>query len=223
VEDKSLAEEIQDSFVDLVDRGVDILPKLLAAALLLVIGILLAKLVSNWVGKGFKFVETHPSYRSFLSKIGMNVMNLNSIVALLTQWTILVIFISASVDVLELTVLTDTFQSIIDFVPNIFATALIAGLVLIAGNVIQDIVLEAGKNAKVHSYRALAMASKIVVYVFGVPLAASQLGLDLSVINNNLTVVVGGVMLALGLSFGLGGKEAAGKIVNNLYEKMKDK
>jgi len=223
MEDKSLVEELQDSFADLLDRGVDFLPKVLAAALLLVVGVLIAKLISNWVGKAFKYIETHPAYKSFLSKMGMSVMSVASIASLLVQWTILIVFISASVDVLELTVLTENFQAILDFAPNIFAAALIAGLAIIAGNVVHDIVFETAKNAKVSAYSALAVASKIVVLVFGIPLAASQLGLDLSIINNNLTVIVAGIMLGVGLAFGLGGKDAAGKIVDDLYSKMKNK
>jgi hypothetical protein len=223
MDDSSLLDKIQDSFVDLLARGVDFLPKLLVAILLLFVGVIVARLVSKWIGKALGYIENHPTYKSSLKKLGMSVVSISSIVSLLARWTILIIFLSAAVDVLELTVLTDTFRAILDFVPNIFAAALIAGLSFIAGNVVHDIVYETAQKAKVSAYSSLAVASKVVILIFGIPLAASQLGLDLSIINNNLTVIVAGVMLALGIAFGLGGREVAGKIVNNLYEKMNNK
>ncbi|MDQ3158927.1 MAG: hypothetical protein M3P98_02215 [bacterium] len=219
--DQSYLDQIKDSFRDLIDKGIDFLPKLLVAALLLFVGYIIAKLVSKYIGMGLDYLAKNSTYVKMVKNTGTDVLSVRGLVVLLARWTILIIFIGAAVDVLELTVLTDTFQAIIDFVPNIFAAALIAGLSIIAGNVVYDIVYETAKNAKVTASGPLAMAAKIVVLVFGFPLAASQLGLDLSIINNNLTVVVAGVMLALGLAFGLGGKETAGKIVKDLYDKSK--
>ena len=221
MENESLLERVKGSFVDLIDRGVDFLPKLFVALLLVFIGVLIAKLVSKWLEKALNYIESHPRYKNTLSKFGMSVIRISGFVSILAQWTILVIFLSAAVDVLELTVLTNTFQAILDFVPNIFAAALIAGLSILAGNVVHDIVSEAAEKANVSAHKVLAAASKTVVLIFGIILAASQLSLDLSIITNNLTVIVAGIMLALGLAFGLGGKEVAGKIINDLYNKTK--
>lgn len=214
-------DKIKNSFEDLIARGVDFLPKLLVALLLLLVGIIVAKLVSKWIGKGLEYLENSNVYKKFLSKIGVKVVSVSSVVSLLAKWTVLVIFFSAVVDVLEISALTNIFQSVLDFLPNLFAAALIAGFSFFAGNVVQDIVYETAKKARIGAYSVLSVASKVVILVFGLPLAASQLGLDLSIINNNLTLIVAGVMLALGLAFGLGGRDVAAKIVNDLYEKSK--
>lgn len=221
MDDKGFVDKIQDSFSDLISRGVDFLPKLAAALLLIFVGVMVAKFASKLVGKGIDFIEKSSWFQKSLKKTGLNVVSVSSITSMLARWTILIIFLSAAVDVLELTVLTDTFQSILAFIPNIFAAALIAGLSIFAGNIVYDIVHETAKNAKVGSYKALAMASKVIILVFGIPLAASQLELDLSIITDNLTIVMAGFMLALGLAFGLGGRDTAGKIVDDLYKKMK--
>lgn len=219
--DESVLDTIKDSFLDIVDGTVDFLPKLLAALLLVLVGVVLAKYVGRWIGKLVDYLENSKPVKSTLEGLGAKEIDIDGVVELFARWTILLIFFSAAVDVLGLTVLTDTFNALVGFVPNILAAALIAGLSFVAANVLHDIVQVSAKKANIKAHRFLAVATKVAVLVFGLPLAATQLGLDLTIINNNITVVVAGLMLAFGIAFGLGGKEVAGKMLNDVYSNWK--
>ncbi len=219
--DRNFVDTIKDSWYDLVDGAVEFAPKILVAILLLVIGVIVAKYVSKLVGKAFDFVENSKPVKTGLNELGVKNMDIDSVVATFTRWAILIVFLSASVNALGLRVLTDTFNSIIDFIPNILAASIVAALSFFAANAVRDVVKESAKKARMSSANFLAQTSKVAVLVFGLPLAVAQLGLDLTLITNNLTLIVGGVMLAFGLAFGLGGKETAGKVVDELYRNWK--
>lgn len=221
--DDGFLDTINDSLMDLVDGGVEFLPKLFVAVLLLMAGSVISRGVANLVGKAVVFVETNGTVKSLFNALGISMINISSVVTVVLRWVIMLIFISAAVDILGLAVLTDTFNALLGFVPNIFAAALVVGLSLIAGNAVRSIVSEAAHNADVGHHKALGSAARLAVLIFGFPLAAAQLGFDMTIINNNLTVIVAGFMLAFGLAFGLGGREIAAKIVEDVYKKLNSK
>lgn len=221
MQDNSVLETLKDSSLDLVDGAVDFLPKLLMAIVLLLIGFFVAKAVSKLVGRVVDFLENSKPVKATLSSIGVDSVDIDGIVELFVRWSIILIFLSAAVDVLELTPLTETFNSLVAFIPNILAAVAVAGLTLFASNAIYDIVLHSAQKARINSYKGLAKVSQVAVLVFGLPLAAAQLGLDLTIVTNNITVVVAGIMLAFAIAFGMGGREVAGKILNDVYKNWK--
>ncbi len=216
--EENFIDTLKGSGYDLVDGFVEYTPRILVALLLVLVGMLLARFVSKWVAKFVDILENSDSVKKTAKSIGIKKLNIDGIVRIFIYWAILLIFFSAAVDVLGLQVLTDTFNALIGFVPSILAAALIAALSTVAANALHGIVLESAKNTGIKAYNFLAVATRIIVLVFGLTLAATQLGLDLSIITNNITVVVAGIMLAFGIAFGLGGKNVAEKWLNDLYE-----
>ncbi|MDX1765523.1 MAG: hypothetical protein R3313_01070 [Candidatus Saccharimonadales bacterium] len=221
MEDKSVLDTLEDAYLELVDGAVAFLPKLLVALLLLFAGLIIARFTSRWVGKLVDYFEKSKPVVSTMKGLGLKAPDVDGVVSIFFRWAVILVFLSAAVDVLGLQALTDTFDALVDFVPNILAASAIAGLSFVAGSALHDIVLETSQKARLSAANFLAGATRVAVLVFGLPLAAAQLGLDLSIITNNLTVVVAGIMLAFGLAFGLGGREVAGKVVNDLYNNWK--
>ncbi len=214
---------MRESWLNLVQGSIEFLPKLLVALLLLLVGVVVARVISKLVGKLVDMIESSKVVEESLAKLGSKPIDIDGIVALFTKWAILIVFLSAAVDVLGLQVLTNTFDSLVAFVPNILAASVVAGLTLVAGNVVYDLVSQTAKKARVKAYNGLGNAARVVVYVFGLPLAVAQLGLDVTLLTNNITVIVAGVTLAFALAFGLGGREVAGKLLDDAYKNWKRK
>jgi len=218
MQNTNFVDTLQQSWYDLVDGFVEYAPRIIVALLLLGVGMLLAKFISKWAGKLVDMFEKSDLVTKTTNSMGIKKIDVDGIVRIFIYWAILLIFFSAAVDVLGLSVLTDTFNALIGFVPNILAAALIAALSFIAANALYDVVLVSTKETGIKAHNFLAVATKVVVLVFGLTLAATQLGLDLTIITNNVTVVVAGFMLAFGLAFGLGGKSIAEKWLKDLYD-----
>lgn len=221
MDDRSILETIGDSFRNLLESAVEYTPRILAALLLLIIGFIVARIISKLMGRFINAIEENATVKNVAKKLDITVVNISDLVAMLTRWAVLLIFVIAAIDALGVAVLTDTFNEILAFLPNIFAAALILAVSILMGNVVFNIVRESAKKAKIKSHAFLAGAARVAVLVFGIPLALAQLGLDLTIINNNITVVVAGIMLALAVAFGLGAKDTAGKIVDDIYKNWK--
>jgi hypothetical protein len=52
-------------------------------------------------------------------------------------------------------------------------------------------------------------------------MSIDQLGFDTSILAANITVIVAGIVLALALAFGLGGRNLAGKLLEQAYKNVK--
>jgi hypothetical protein len=219
--DTDFVTTIKDSFYDLADSIVAFMPKLVVALLLLLIGVVVARVTGKLINAALSAIEKNKYTKKFFDAVEIKMVSISDMVGLFVRYAVLLIFVNAAVGVLGLEVLSETFDAILAFVPKIFAAVVVAGLALVASGVVQNIVSESANKAKIKSYKTLANAARILVLVFGFPLAAAQLGLDLTIINNNITVVMAGVMLAFAIAFGLGGRDTAGKIVDNAYKNFK--
>ncbi len=57
--------------------------------------------------------------------------------------------------------------------------------------------------------------------MFAIVVAVNQVGIASDLVNTLFTAVVAGLALALGLAFGLGGRDTAADILNELYVRMR--
>ena len=63
----------------------------------------------------------------------------------------------------------------------------------------------------------LATVAKVMVWGFAIVVAVNQIGVAQTLVNALFIAVVGAAAIALGLAFGIGGKDTAAKIVQDWY------
>lgn len=215
-----VVESLGDSFENLAGRTADYLPKFLGALAVLIIGLIVAKLLAKLVNKLVDWVENNKWYEKLMGQANLKV-KLAEPLEKLTYWVVLVIFLSAVVDILGLSVLTSTFNDIIAFIPIAVSAAVVVGIAIWGGRVLQDIVETTADQSKIDSRykRVMGGIAYVAVLVFGVTIALGQLGFDTLIITTNVSLIVGGFALALALAFGLGSREIAGSLVAGMYAK----
>jgi hypothetical protein len=100
-------------------------------------------------------------------------------------------------------------------------------LILIAAGLVADamksIVLSSAMSAEIASAGFLATVTKAVIWVFAILVALSQLGIASGFIQTIFTGLVVALSLGLGLAFGLGGQESAGRVIEKLSKEMSSK
>src|SRR5690606_4549891 len=104
---------------------------------------------------------------------------------------------------------------------------LAAALVLLVAGVIGDItgrvVVTAARTAGISSAHFAGAVAKWAIWIFAILVALSQLGIAAAFSQTLFTGIVIAVSLALGLSFGLGGQEAASRFIERLRNEMSGK
>lgn len=189
------------------------LPKVLGAIVLVIIGALVAKLGAIATEKILKILKVdkltaRDDVNRTLKNVGIN-WNWIDLASRVVFWAIILIFGMTIADVLALDAMRDTLRELIAYVPNVIAGAIVLTLTVAGARLLKSIVQTSLQQLKVDFAATIASVTQWAVIVFGAILTADQLGFDTTILTTNLTVVVAGVVLALALAFGLGGRDAA--------------
>jgi hypothetical protein len=84
-------------------------------------------------------------------------------------------------------------------------------------------VLLAAVNANVQFAHGLAVAAQSLVLFFFLAIALEQLGIGYGIVGVTFSILLGGVVLALALAFGLGGKDLAREVLERRFGKLSKK
>jgi len=126
----------------------------------------------------------------------------------IAYWIIYLFGINISFNSLGLDVVSDLISDLIAYIPNLF----VAVIILLVGTFIAKFVKDLINGAVAASNSTVLRAGKagyFAVMFFTVITALKQAGIDISFLTENVNTIVMGIMLALGLAFGLGGKDKA--------------
>jgi hypothetical protein len=202
------------------------LPRLLAATLIIFVGVIVAKIFRKLVAKtleAFRFskvVEKTP-LELFLKNAEVG-SKLEEGVATLFYWLFLFVVLYTAVSVLGLTSLSDVLNKILGYIPHIFSAIIIflAG-VLLAGFV-ESFIKGSLRNLDVHTARLFAKVSSYMVVVIAILAAVSELGIASQFLTILFVGVVFAFSLGAGLAFGLGGQDTVRKILSDWYKKTQE-
>ena len=213
------------SFQNLWVGVASFVPNLIIAILILILGWLIGALLGRAVWQVFKSLKIDEALRKagFESLVRRGGVDLDSgaFVGGLVKWFVIVVFLIAALDVLGLSQVNFFLQDVvIGYLPRVIAAALVLLVAGVIGDVLGRVVTTSARAAEITSAHFAGAIAKWAVWVFGILVALSQLGIATAFSQTLFTGVVIAVSLALGLSFGLGGQEAAGRFIERLRGEM---
>lgn len=136
---------------------------------------------------------------------------------------VVLLFLKQALSTLDLSSLSGLLEQLIAFLPHVVAALVVLGAGLWAGAWANKRVGELVARSQDRMVRALGPIAHAVVVSFAAMVAIQQLGVGTQLIAIAFGVVLGAFCLALALAFGLGGREVAGKILSEEYEKRRRK
>lgn len=216
---------LTSSFQSLWHGVVLFIPNLIVALVIVLIGWAIGALVAKAIAKFMEMIKFDGALRQagfdkLVSKAGLN-LNSGKFVGALFKYFIIVIFLIAAFDVLGLNQVTAFLQQVVlGYLPQL----IIAILILLVGGVVGDvmgrIVTASSRTASLTSAHLLGAVTRWAVWVFAALVALSQMGIAGAFIQTLFTGFVVAVSLALGLSFGLGGQDAAKRTIEKIQNEV---
>ena len=199
------------------------LPILLGALVILIVGWIIAKSIRgiiNWLLKVVRFdmLADKAGISEVLRKGDLKV-SAREVVSGVVYWLIIIMVLVMTVDALGLPKASDVLASLFDYVPNVIAALLVLIVAMFLANFVSGIVRTAAGNAKIPRPDILAGISRWAIIIFAVTIALEQLGIAPLLVSATFNIILGGIVLALALAFGLGGKDAAAKYIDELKKR----
>lgn len=204
---------------------VNFLPNFIFAILVFIIGWVIASVV----GKAFTQVINALKLDKFFTSIGADEMfakagirfTAGGFVGWLIKWLIIIAFLMASLEILNLTQVSDFLgKAVLGYLPQV----IIAAFILILATVVSDVAsrfVEAGaRTAGVRSASMVGAVVKYAIWTFAFIIVLSQLGIAPEFMQILFTGIIATIAIAGGLAFGLGGRDAAARAIEKIRNDM---
>jgi hypothetical protein len=214
---------IFDPVRQMLTRIMAYIPVLLGALIILVVGWIIAKSIKrlvNWLLKAVRFdtLANKSGISEILRKGDMNI-SARELVSGIVYWLIIIMVLVVTVDALGLPKASDVLASLFAYVPKVIAALLVLIVAMFLANFVSGIVRTAVANANLPRPGVFAGVSRWAIIIFAATIALEQLGIAPILVTATFNIILGGICLALALAFGLGGKEAAAKYLEDLRQK----
>ena len=199
-----------------LDRFANGVPTVLGALLILIIGWVIAGALAALVTKFARAVHVdtladHAKVNDFLQRSGSR-LKASNILGEVVKWVVRLVFIEMAAEQCGLTQVTVLVNGILAYIPKIIVSLLLLGVGAFLGNLLAGIVRGTASEAGMSNPTLLGKLASGAVMAFAIIAAVNELGIAPVVVNTLYIGLVAAISLALGLAFGLGGRETAGRL-----------
>jgi len=189
------------------------LPRLLVAAVVVVVGWMIAKLVRVAVARllraiNFNVLTERSGMDNFLRQGGVG-KDTSDLLGVLAYWIVILATLIIAFNGLGLTYITDLLGRVVWFVPNIIVAVLVLAFGAYFARFVGDAVTTYGRNVKLSEAHFFGKVAQYAVMLFVILIALDQVHVGGDIVRQSFIVILAGVVLALALAFGLAGKDWA--------------
>ena len=218
----SFMDTLLASFRDAFTMVLSAIPRILAFILIVAIGWWVSSLLAKGVTgllRVIRFDEwmQRAGLSDFLNKMGTGADSVG-IVSGIVKWIVRVVVLLVAFDALGLPAVSDVMRQLLLWLPNLVVAIFVLFIGGIAARALGNVVRGATAEAGFSNPDTLSNVARTAVWAFAVVVAINQLGIATNLINTLFTGFVGALAIALGLAFGLGGRDLASRTLENWYD-----
>ena len=225
---QNFGDALRLAFTDLGAGVVTFLPKIFIPVLIFILGWIVAVALGRVVSQVIRAIKVDKVLEGIgvqepLARAGFR-LDSGAFIGGLVRWFFIIVFLVAAVDVLGLDQVNAFLGDVVlVYLPNVIVAAMILVVAAVVADVAKQLVVGSAKAAHLPSVGLLGGVTKWAIWVFAILAALYQLGIAGPFVQTLFTGFVAAVSIAVGLSFGLGGKDAAARFLDKLRSDMESR
>ena len=218
----ALAFSLDDSFQQMSDTVAEWIPRLVGALLILLIGYIVARLLSGLVRRLLNgddlegFLQKSPA-KPILDKIPN--VSLTALAVGLTFWLIFLVGVGEAARALDVESINDGVTAVWSYIPNVIAAVIILVAAVITAGFVRDLLGMVMGETPLGTIASIA-APVLILVVAGF-MVLVQLKIAVPIVTGTYYIVLGAIALGSALAFGLGGRDAAKRVLDDALEKSR--
>ncbi len=222
---QSWVDVLQQSFSNLLANVINFLPSLVFAVIIFMVGWFIGGLLGRIIAQAIRSIKVDQALRSagvgdVVSRAGYT-LDSGAFLGALVQWFVVIVFLMWALQVLALTPVTLFLQQVVvSFLPQVIVAVLIVLIGAVLAEVVQNVVTGGARAAGIRSAGFAGALARGSSWVFAIAVALSQLGIGAQYFQTLFMGIVVALALAFGLSFGLGGQEAAARFIEKTRDQL---
>ncbi len=194
---------------------VDYLPTLLGAAILLLAGWLVARLLragTNRAGDNINRILDRAFRSGRLASFRLSSRMLSTLSEII-YWLTLFVFASIAARAAGLTTFASWLDRIVANLPNLVAGALVIALGFLLGTIARDLVTATTPSGRTAQSVLIGRVAQISVIVIALVIGLDQFGIDVTFIVTVLSIAAGVLLGGFALAFGLGARDYVANLI----------
>ena len=201
------------------------IPRIIGFIIVVAIGWFIASLIARAVSAllrsiRFNDMADRSGFAGFVANTGVETDS-SGFVAEIAKWFVRLITLVVGFDALGLPAVSDVLRQLLLWLPNLVVAIAVLIFGGLAANWLAGLVRGATAKADLGNPDLLAGIARVAVWAFAVVIAVNQVGIARDLVNILFMAIVGALALALGLAFGIGGRDTAAEVVRNWYDRSR--
>ena len=135
------------------------------------------------------------------------------------KWFLVLIFIMAGAGIFGITAVSEGLKSFFAYLPKLITALGIFVIGVYLGTVVKKAIHSMFKSLEINGGNLIGNIAFYLIVIFLSITALDQAGVDTSVIKQNLTLVIGSILLAFTIAFGLGARDAVTRLLFGYYSR----
>lgn len=201
-------------------------PALIGAIIVFVIGWFIAVGVGKLITEILKRVKFNQifekgGWKTALQKAEIKV-DASGFIGAIVKWVFVIVFLLAAVEILGLAQFADFLKSVLGYLPNVIVAALIFVVTVILVDIVEKIVRAGVEGIKVGYGQVVSAVVKWSIWIFATLAILHQLGIARPFMETLFVGLIAMLVISFGIAFGLGGRDVAAEILQDLKRKLKE-
>ena len=221
------ADSVLESIQQIGQQFIDAFPRVITAILIVLVGIIIAKITSRTTTKLLEKIG--------LDKIGAKLndieviqkskfdIKLSKLFGRVFYYILMLFFLIASADVLAMPAVSQLVTNIFNFIPNLIVAIFVLIIGLILAEALKKLVYSTLRSLAIPSAKILSNFLFYFLLINVFISALDQANINIDFFSQNLTVMIGGAVLAFGIGYGLASKDIISNFLASFYSKDKIK
>ena len=214
-------EGIKKSLSSMTDELAGVIPNILGAVVIIILGWLVTKIVVGIIKKALKLAKADKLDDKINEieifegkKLNFNIIK---IVSKFVKWIMYIMIVIIVADVLNLTMISEEIRNILRYLPQLFSALVIFTLGLLLANVIKKGIKSFFESMELSGAKMISQAVFFLLIIFISITALNQAGVNTEIITSNITMIMASFLLAFSIAFGLGAREVVGDLLRTFY------
>ena len=203
----------------------DFLPRLLLAIVIVIAGWIIAKAVRFAISRGLRAVNFHvvterAGIDGFLRDGGIR-GDFTALVAVLFYWIVVLAALVMGFNLLGLSYITDLLSEVLRFVPKVMVALLILAFGAYFARFVGNAVAAYCRNIHLQDADLMGAIARYAILIFVILVALDQVNIGGDIVRQTFLILLAGVVFALALAFGLGGRDWAADLLERWWPRKK--
>jgi len=202
------------------------IPELIGAIIVFLIGWLISVAIGKVVAEVLKRLKFNRifekgGWQKALEKAEIKV-DAAEFVGAICKWVLMIVFLVAAIGILGFKQLSGFFTDVLKYLPNVVVAAFIFVIAVILADILEKVVRAAVEGVKVGYGQVVGLIVKWSIWIFAILAILAQLKIEAADwILDLFKIVFIGIVAMMVIAFGLGGKEVASQILQDLRNKLR--